>query len=413
MLNTQRNNVSLKRVLNLPLLVFYGLGVTVGAGIFALIGEVLKISGDRAPFAFLVAGIIAGATGISYALLSSVYPRAGGEAVYVKMSLGGNVARVVGYAITLTAIVSSAVIAIAFGGYLGTLVALPQPLLVIGILAMLTLVACLGVKESVLFASVITLLEVGTLAIIIYFGSSFLAEPNTLLKSITPPTSLPALTATLSATIIAFFAFVGFEDMVNMAEETVNPTKVMPRAIGITLAITVILYVMIATIAAALPNRQEITGSAAPLATLYSSVTGFSGKPISAMAAIAMVNGILVQIIMASRVIYGMTTERLAPSYLGILHPKRQTPVRAILLVSLLITVLALLFPLVHLAQVTSLIILFVFFMVNISLWRIGSKKNAHIKLNKWRNWGLVGALLTFLLFFFEIFRLINITGIN
>lgn len=120
-MNRQTDNVSLRRVLGLPLLVFYGLGVTVGAGIFALIGEVVKIAGDGAMLAFLVAGLIASVTGVSYACLSGEYPRAGGEAVYVNMALGRGFARLVGYGVTLTAIISSAVIALAFSGYLGTL----------------------------------------------------------------------------------------------------------------------------------------------------------------------------------------------------------------------------------------------------------------------------------------------------
>lgn len=406
MSNTANNKIALKRVLNLPLLIFYGLGVTVGAGIFALIGEVVKISGDQAPLSFLIAGFIAGATGISYALLSSVYPRAGGEAVYVNMALGNVFAKIVGYAITATAVVSSAVISLSFGGYLGTLISVPEPLLVIGILIILASIACLGVRESVIFASVITLLEVGTLVVIIFFGSKLLIDPSVLNKAFTPPTSISALSATLSATIIAFFAFVGFEDIANMAEETVNPSYVMPRAVIATLAITVMIYVLIAMIAIGVPNRAELTSSTAPLAVLYSSVTGYSGKPISAMASIAMVNGILVQIVMASRVIYGMSTEGLAPVYLGTLHAKRKTPIRAIMIITFLIALLALGFPLVNLAQTTSLIILFVFTMVNLALWRIGARSNVSPKLQKWRYWGLFGALLSAMLLVMELIRI-------
>ena len=107
------------------MLVFYGVGVTVGAGIFALVGEVVGIAGDHAPLAFLVAGLIAGASGVSYAKLSSVYVRAAGEAVYVKVGLGTWPAMAVGYGVTATAIISSAVLAQAFGGYLGSLVSIP------------------------------------------------------------------------------------------------------------------------------------------------------------------------------------------------------------------------------------------------------------------------------------------------
>jgi amino acid transporter len=163
---------------------------------------------------------------------------------------------------------------------------------------------------------------------------------------------------------------------------------------------------LISLIAIGLPDREALVSSPAPLATLYESVTGHSGKPISAMASIAMVNGILVQLVMASRVIYGMTREGLAPKVLGQLNQKRQTPIRAIVLVTVLIAMLALAIPLLKLAQATSLVTLTVFLLVNIALWRIGGQGDADPMLKKWRAWGILGALLSGGLLFTEIARL-------
>ena len=401
-----KSDATLRRALTLPLVVFYGVGVTIGAGIFALIGEVVKVAGDAAPMAFLLAGVIAGATAISYALLSGVYPRAGGEAVFVNIALGNTAAKLVGYGVTLTAIISSAVITLSFSGYLGDLLSVPGPVLVAGILIILATVASLGVRESVMFAAVITVLEAGTLIVIIFFGSSLLADPDVFSRAMALPDTINSLSLVLSAAVISFFAYIGFEDIVNMAEETVNPTRNMPRAIVITLIITLILYSLISFIAIALPNREALVSSSAPLATLYESVTGYSGKPVSAMASIAMINGILVQIVMASRVIYGMTREGLAPGVLGVLDAKRQTPVRAILLVTVLIGLLALAVPLLQLAQATSLVTLTVFLLVNIALWRIGGTPDSNPTLCKWRYWGLFGALLTGGLLLTEVIRL-------
>ena len=404
-----RNETKLRRVLNLPLLVFYGVGVTIGAGIFALIGEVVKVAGDFAPMAFIFAGLIAGATGISYAILSAIYPRAGGEAVFVNNALGSGFARLVGYGVTTTALISSAVISLSFSGYLGSILPVPGPILVIGILLILATVAFLGVRESVMFAAVITLLEAGTLVILIFFGSSALADPSVLAKAVTLPASLPAISLVLSASVISFFAYIGFEDIVNMAEETVNPTSTLPLAIVITLGITIVLYTLVSLIAVAMPDREALITSGAPLTTLYESVTGFSGKPVSAMASIAMINGILVQIVMASRVIYGMTKEGLAPAVLGKLDSQRQTPLRAIIVVTTLIAILALAVPLLKLAQATSLVTLVVFLLVNLALWRLGNQNSPHPKLYKWRNWGLFGALLTGGLLLTEVLRLLAI----
>jgi len=402
------SDVTLRRVLSLPMLVFYGVGVTIGAGIFALIGEVVRIAGDHAPLAFLLSGVIAGATGISYALLSGAYPRSGGEAVYVNMALGNLFGKIVGYGITATAVISSAVIALAFAGYLGTVVPIPEPVLTVGIVLLLAAIACLGVKESVIFAALITVIELGTLIVIVFFGFPSLLQGEVISKAVALPVEGSSLSLTLSAAVIAFFAFVGFEDIVNMAEETLEPHKTMPWAIVITLLITVTVYVLIATIAVGIPDRTALTESAAPLATLFESISGFSGKPVSVIASIAMVNGILVQIVMASRVIYGMTREGLAPRFIGVLHHRRRTPIRAILLVTIAILVLALAIPLVSLAHLTSLVILSVFTLVNIALYRIGNAPGALPQLRKFRHWGLFAALISFGLLATELLNVIS-----
>ncbi|OOY45381.1 APC family permease [Solemya velum gill symbiont] len=349
-MNIKTDTTRLRRALGIPLLVFYGLGVTIGAGIFALIGEIVRLAGDHAPQAFLLAGLIAGATGWSYALLVSVYPRAAGEAVFVKIGMGAMAGRIVGLGMPI-----------------------PQTVMVLGVLLVLSIAAWMGVKQSVIFAAVITVLEVGSLIVIALSGAPLLTDAPLLLKVVTPPSDAVTWAAVFSATIIAFFAFIGFEDMVNMAEETIDPKRVMPKAIILTLLITVVLYALISTIAVALPDREALTSSSAPLAVLFEAVTGLSGKPIAVLASIAMVNGILIQIIMASRVTYGMAREGLIPSWFGKVGEQRRTPGRAIALVTLLIVILALGFPLVHLAQATSIVILVVFTSVNLSLWIIGS----------------------------------------
>ena len=402
---------TLRRVLGLPLLVFYGVGVTVGAGIFALIGEITRVAGDHAPLAFLLAGLIAGATGISYALLAAVYPRAAGEAVFVKIGLGAVPGRLVGLTIAATALASSAVIALAFAGYLAAVAPVPVPVATVGIVALLALVAWAGVRESVALAAIVTVLEVATLVVVAIAGAPLLADAEILARVLTPPADPAALSAVAAAALIAFFAFIGFEDIENMAEETVDPRYVMPRAILLTLAITVAIYAALALIAVALPDREGLTASAAPLAFLFEQVSGRSGAPIAAMASIAMVNGILVQIVMASRVLYGMAREGLVPAGLGVLDPRRRTPARAIALVAVLIAGLALFLPIVNLAQAASALVLCVFTTVNVSLWRIGGRVDADPSLRLWRWWGMLGAILSVGLLLAEGARLAGLDG--
>ncbi len=397
----------LERSLTLPMLVLYGVGVTVGAGIFALIGEILAVSGDRAPLAFLVAGLIAGVTGVSFMMLVREYPRAGGEAVYVRAGLGSRFGRVAGYGVVLTGTISSAVVALAFGGYLASLIDVSRVVGALMILALLTLVACAGVKESVLVAAIVTLIELGTLVIVGVFGLPKLADADLVgivLRSDEPGFAGPVL----AGAVVAFFAFIGFEDIANMAEETIDPRRTAPRAIAWTLGISILIYVLLASIAIVLPDRAEIVESDAPMATLFESVSGRGADVVSTVASLAMTNGILVQVIMASRVLFGMANERLLPGPLrglGEVSPRLHTPIRATVGVALAVSLLVVLVPLGQLARVTSLFTLGVFTLVNLSLFMLGNRGTG--KLHQWRYVGLLGAVLAMALALWEISSLI------
>jgi APA family basic amino acid/polyamine antiporter len=384
----------LRRSLTLPWLVFYGVGVTVGAGIFALIGEVFAMSGDQIVYAFLLAGLVAGITGYSYVLLASVYPKAAGEAFFVKHGMGALAGRIIGYLVIAVAITSAAVIALAFARYLQSIFPIPENICLVSVVVLLALIAMVGVRESVAFAAVITVLEVGTLLVVAVIGWPFLAQNDSLHLLLVPPQTQVGLSAMAAGAFLAFFAFIGFEDIENMAEETKNAERNVPYAIVLTLVISMVLYILLALIFASMPNREALAASKAPLAELFASATGRSGAVIAAMAAIAMVNGVLIQIIMASRVIYGMSREQLLPEFLGRVHVKRQTPVIATSLVSAAVLLLGLLVPLRQLAELTSLAMLLVFAAVNLSLFLIGRSPTAAPKLRRWRLWGILGMLV-------------------
>jgi len=369
--------------------VLYGLGVTVGAGVFALVGEILSSAGDQAPLAFLVAGVIAGLTGISYMALVAQFPQAGGEAVYVRNGVGNAAGRLVGLGVVITGVISSAVVALAFAGYASTLVAVPERVMAVGIVALLCAVAWWGVRESVVLAAVVTVLEVGTLLVVVGFGiPAFKAE------AIAPSFNLfadGAIGPVFAGAGIAFFAFIGFEDIANMAEETIDPRRTTPRAIAWTLGVTLIVYVALAVIAASLANRSEITESSAPMTVIFSEVSGLNSAPIATIASFAMVNGILVQIVMASRVLYGMASDGQLPGALAVVNQVHQTPARATMLVGFAIVVLAVFFPLVSLAKATSIITLIVFTLVNIALVRL-TRTDRALARKRWLVVGLLGA---------------------
>ncbi|MFT7476372.1 MAG: APA family basic amino acid/polyamine antiporter [Verrucomicrobiales bacterium] len=386
----QGDDGQLRRTLSLPLLILYGLGVTIGAGIFALVGEILASAGSQAPMAFLVAGVIAGLTGISYMALVAQFPRAGGEAVYVRRGIGALAGRVAGLGVVVTGVVSSAVVSLAFAGYVTTLISIPERLTAVGIVIVLCGVAWWGVRESVILAAVVTLLELGTLILIVVLGL-----PHVEGDALIPAFDLfadGAFGPVLAGAGIAFFAFIGFEDIANMAEETIDPRRAAPRAIAWTLGITLVAYVSLALIATSLPNRAEIAESSAPMTVIFSEVSGLNSAPIATIASFAMINGILVQIVMASRVLYGMATDGQLPRRLAQVNARHRTPSLATFLVGAAIIVLAVFFPLVTLAKVTSVITLSVFTLVNVALVRL-VRTNAELARTRWLVNGLLGAM--------------------
>jgi amino acid transporter len=370
------------------------MGVTIGAGIFALIGEILGLAGDLSPFVFLVAAILAGASAGSYALLSGRFPRAAGAAVYANAGFGKVIARITGLGVAVTGIVSAGVVSLAFGSYIGTLVPVPSWLLAVGLLLALTVVACLGVRESILLAAGVTIVEVGTLVVVIGAGLPELGDAA-LWSRIAAVPDAASLGVVLAATTIAFYAFIGFEDIVNMAEETRRPERVMAWAVIITLVLTTVVYLAVAAIAVAVGDRAPIATSDAPMADMFAALTGGPPAPIAAIAAVAMINGVLIQIVMASRVLYGMAREGLVrPAWLGAIQPRRKTPVNATLVVAGTILLLVLVLPMVRLAEVTSYVTLAVFTVVNLSLWRLSRRSTE--RGHRFRAvWGLAAAVLT------------------
>jgi amino acid transporter len=392
----------LQRTVSLPMLVFYGIGVTVGAGIFALVGEIVGTVGTRAPLSFLLAGLIAGATGLSYMKLVAEFPRAGGEAVYAREGLGRTAGMVAGLGVVVTGVISSAVISLAFAGYVCTLADMPEAFVVVLLLGTLGAIAIRGVRESMAFAAVVTVLEVGALLVVIAFGVPLLGDTAGVAESLSLFDNGAGLTPVFSGAVLAFFAFVGFEDIANMAEETKDARRNTPRAILVTLLLTVGVYVLVATVAVLAPNSAELGESDAPMADLFAELSGRDARVITVIAGVAMVNGVLAQMVMASRVLYGMASDGLLWRRLSQVHPTRGTPSTATALVVVVIAVLALAFPLVGLARLTSLVTLTVFTLVNLSLFALGTRR-PELELARWRIYGLFAAALTLALGIFQI----------
>ncbi len=360
----------LRRSVRVPGLVLYGLGTTVGAGIYALMGVIAGSAGLQAPVAFLVASAIAAFTAASFAELSARFPYAGGEAVYVLEGLGSQqLARIVGLMVSLAGIVSAATVCRAFGGTLVELAELPRLPSVIGAVAVVGVIAAIGIRESVGAASAMTLLEIGGLLLVTgYAGDAWQQLPERLPELW--PSDLPAWTGVGSAAILCFFAFLGFEDMVNVAEEVRDVKRALPLAIVLTLLITTALYLAAASIAVLTVPPAELASSEAPLVLVFER-SGGSPIVLGWIALLAMLNGALVQTVKSSRVLYGLAGLGVLPKGLAHIHPRTRTPVYATGIVVVVIGVLALGLPLETLAVGTSAITLATFALANLALIRI------------------------------------------
>jgi APA family basic amino acid/polyamine antiporter len=354
------------------MVMLYGMGTILGAGIYVLIGEVAGVAGYRAPLAFLVAAVLAGFSAFAYAELSSRFPKSAGEAVYLQEGIGWRwLSILVGLMVILVGMLSSATIAKGFVGYLHVFIQIPAPLAVSMLVIILGLIAWWGIRESVLIVSLFTLIEVFGLLMIIWVGWDSIDKLPDLWSEIESTNDNGFLSGVLLGAFLAFYAFIGFEDMVNVAEEVKQPRRTLPLAIILVLILTTLLYMVVALVAVLAVPPAELSGQGAPLAYIYEVNTGRKPVIITLIGMFAVVNGALIQIIMASRILYGMSRQGWLPAIIGRVHPMTQTPHIATLLVTAAILAFALWLPLLTLARITSFITLLIFSLVNLALVRV------------------------------------------
>ena len=357
----------LKRKLGVPLLVFYGVGIMVGAGIYVLVGAAAGAAGIYAPLAFLLAGLIALPTAASYAELSARIPKSAGEAAYLMRAFNKPViAQAAGLTTVVTGTIAAAVVLQGGVGYMQKLIHWDTELLIVLMGGFLTLVAIAGVVESLALAAIFTIVEVAGLLIVSYVG-------------LTGPTSVewvavPAMDAQgglqglAFAGILAFFAFIGFEDLVNMAEETREPERTLPRAIYWSLGITTVLYILVSIAAIRTVGIDQLGVSRQPLALVFEVATGKSAAFLAVIAVAAATNGVLAQIILAARVLFGLGENAPWLSVFTHAHPRFGTPVLATVLSGIAVILAALYLPLVSLAEITSVLLLAIFASMNLAL---------------------------------------------
>jgi amino acid transporter len=354
------------------MLIFFVLGDILGAGIYALVGEVGAETGGAIWAPFLLALFLAVFTAFSYAELVTKYPRAAGAALYVNRAFRMPfLTFVVAFAVLASGLASAATIGRAFGGqYLSAFVAWPTVAVGLGFLAVIAAINLRGIRESMRFNFALTLIEVAGLLLVVVIGVTALTDgfgdPSRVLEF---DRDTSVFMAILGGAGIAFFALIGFEDSVNLAEEARRPRVDYRWALFGGLMAAGAIYLAVTLVASMVVPVDRLASSSAPLLEVTSvGPLAVPDRLFSAIALFALANGALINLIMASRLMYGMAEQGVVPGVLGRVLPKRGTPWVAIVFTTALAAGLLVTGDLGDLAETTVLLLLAVFAIVNVAV---------------------------------------------
>ena len=376
MLEEVKKTPKLKRRVSLFGVTVYGVGNVLGAGIYALIGEVVGITGNLSWLAFVLASITGALTGLSYAELSAMYPKSAAEFVYTEEAFKIRILSfLLGWIIIFSGILSAATVALGFANYLAYLIGVPSIILTVifaaVLIVILSLVNFIGIKASTWTNILFTFIEAAGLILIIIIGIPHFGSVNYL--------ELPigsSFTVVFSAVALIFFAYIGFEDIANIAEEVKNPTKNLPKAIIYSIIITTVLYCLTAISIVSILPYSEIADSPAPLNAVTTFILGpIGGIIMSFIALFATANTVLIMMIVTSRMMYGMARDKALPEGLSKISPKYRTPALAVLITMILTMVPLFLGDISIIANATVFGVLITFFLVNLSLIALRRKK--------------------------------------
>ena len=380
-------HADLKRGIGPWLLFFFVLGDIVGAGIYALVGEVGAVVGGAIWSAFLAAFVLAIFTAASYAELVTKYPRAGGSATYVNNAFRNSfVSFMVAFAVAAASLTSASVLSLAFSGdYLLQFISVPSVLAALVFVVVVGLINFYGISESVRLNLIFTCIEITGLLLIVLIGIVTLGtgtgEPARAFEFKEGGSIIPLI---LAGTVLSFYALIGFDDAVNVAEEVRHPSRVYPRAIFGGLLAAGVIYMLVTFTASMVVPTAELAASSGPLLEIVER-SPFTLPPLlfAGIALIAVSNGALINMIMASRVIYGMADQGVLPAVFARVHPSRLTPWVAILFTTAVVfTILATIGrnpdALDTLSTTTVVLLLMAFIMVNISVLALRNDEVEH-----------------------------------
>ncbi len=355
----------LKRHMGLFQLTMYGVGLILGAGIYVLIGEAAGFAGNSVWISFLLGAIAAMFAGLSYAELTALFPRAAAEYTFVKHAFKSRfIGFIIGWLTAITSMITAATVSLGFGGYFAEFIDLPITISAILLIVGLSFVNFIGIKHSAWMNVVFALVTAAGLALIIIIGITYDApEPIDYFEA---PNGI---TGIVFAFVLIFFAFIGFEDMANVAEEVKRPKKTLPRAIILSVVITGIIYVLVALSVVRVVNWEELGLSLAPLADVANTSLGASGGiTLSVIALFATASTVLITLVAGARIFYGMGKSGSLPSFLSIVHSKTHTPWIAVIVILLTSLTFAFIGDIVIVASIVVFAVVITFAMVNLAV---------------------------------------------
>jgi basic amino acid/polyamine antiporter, APA family len=397
----------LKRELGLFSVTVAGIGIILGAGIYALIGVAAGESGNALWLSFLISAIVAGFTGFSYAELSSMFKGDAGEYDYVNAGFGKKLAGFVSLLIIFTGVVSAATVALGFAGYLSSILSVGYLISGIGIVVLMTVLNYWGIKNSNKFNVLATTIEFLGLVIIILLGLKYIGSVDLF--------EMPSgFYGVLKSGALLFFAFMGFETIVKLREETKNPEKTIPKAIILSVFITAIVYVLVSIAAVSILPASEIAGSNSPLADV--AAVGFGGAAFVILGVIALFstsNTILLTMLTTSRLMYGMSKRGSLPKLYGKVHKKRKTPHYAVFSVGAFVVLLVLIQNIKFVADLTTVLLFATFALINLAAIVLRYKNNKKRPFKMPLNFGrfpvlaLLGILTSLFMLYFSFVNLL------
>ncbi len=354
--------VTLRRDLSLFQATMAGVAIIVGAGIYALIGAGAAEAGNAVWLSFLLGALVAAFTGLSYAELSSMFPKDAGEFLYTEHAFGKKLAFVIGYLVIIAGVIASAAVALGFAGYFSSLFGVGHLILIATVLIIiLSLINYSGIKQSVTINVLLSIVEVLGLVMIVLFSLKYFGKINYF--------EMPhGISGVFSAAALIFFAYIGFDSIVKLSEETKSAKKVIPKALVLSIIITTILYITVSAAAVSVLGWQVLAASKAPLADVAAALLGpVAFVLLSIVALFSTTTTVLMELVVTSRMLYGMGKEGFIRK-LSAISGKTRTPYIAVFVAAVLSILFTLFGKINIVAGLTDVAIFFVFIVVNAAL---------------------------------------------